>query len=179
MNLHHRFLQYCVRQVPAFIVLSSLERGELCIRSHQAHLQPLVYFLRNHSHCRFHQLTDITAVDYPQKHLRFEVVYHLLSLAFNRRLRLKVSVQETMALPSLQQLYLNSSWLEREVWDMFGVFFHHHSRLRRILTDYGFVGYPLRKDFPCSGYREVRYSEQLQKVVYEPLELSSNLRFGS
>jgi len=134
-------------------------------------------FFKKHTNTLLNVLSDICAVDYPQKKLRFEVVYNFYSLKYNYKLRLKVSVLEIMAIVSLYNIFLSSNWLEREVWDLFGVFFCDHSRLRRILTDYGFIGYPLRKDFPSVGFYEVRYSEILQKVTYEPLEFNTSLRF--
>jgi NADH dehydrogenase (ubiquinone) Fe-S protein 3 len=175
--LYYQFLNYCLKLVPRFILLASLERAELCILTQHDSVLFLILFFKKHTNTLLNVLSDITAVDYPQKRLRFEVVYNFFSIQYNYRLRFKVAVHEVMALPSLSNLYLSSNWFEREAWDLFGVFFYNHSRLRRILTDYGFVGYPLRKDFPCTGFYEVRYSESLQKVVYEPLELSCAMRF--
>ena len=177
MNLYQRFVHHCLQSVPSFVLLASLEKSEISLVTSHSALYPLVFFLRKHSNSLLNLLADITAVDYPQKALRFEVVYNFWTLKYNTKLRLKVSVMETMALPSLQGLFLNANWLEREVFDMFGVFYYNHSRLRRILTDYGFVGYPLRKDFPVTGFYEVRFSENQQRVVYEPLELSCAFRF--
>jgi NADH/F420H2 dehydrogenase subunit C len=175
--LYYQFLNYCLKLVPRFIVLASLERAELCILTQHDSLFFLILFFKKNTNTHLNVLYDITGVDYPQKRLRFEVVYNFFSIQYNYRLRFKVSINEVMALPSLSNLYLSSNWFEREAWDLFGIFFYNHSRLRRILTDYGFVGYPLRKDFPCTGFYEVRYSESLQKVVYEPLELSCSMRF--
>ena len=124
----------------------------------------------------FQQLADITAVDYPERPLRFEVVYNLLSLTKNRRVRLKVEIDEDTPLPSLSDLYPPANWFEREVYDMYGVLFDNHPDLRRILTDYGFEGYPQRKDFPLTGYTEVRYDPELRRIVYEPVKLSQDFR---
>jgi NADH dehydrogenase (ubiquinone) Fe-S protein 3 len=177
MNIYYNFVNYCLKVVPRFILLASVEKAEISILTSHESLYFLILFLRKHTNTILNVLADITAVDYPQKSLRFEVVYNFFSTKYNYRCRIKASVNEVIGLPSISNLFLNSNWLEREVFDMFGVFFYNHSRLRRILTDYGFVGYPLRKDFPCSGFYEVRYSESLQKVVYEPLELSCAMRF--
>lgn len=150
--------------------------GELVILTRSYHLLNLMRFLRDQSHCQYKVLVDVTAVDYPQREKRFEVVYMLLSLRYSSRLRVKVSVDPFEGLPSLTGLYNSANWLEREVWDMFGVFFHDHPDLRRLLTDYGFEGHPLRKDFPLTGYTEVRYDEEKKRVVCEPLELSQEFR---
>ena len=118
----------------------------------------------------FHQLVDLTAVDYPERGQRFDVVYHLLNLTKNLRLRLKVQTDEDTPVPSATAVFPNADWYEREAFDMYGVFFDGHPDLRRILTDYGFHGHPLRKDFPMTGYVEVRYDEELKRVVYEPVK---------
>jgi len=137
----------------------------------------LCFFLKKHTNTLIGSIADICAVDYTQKYLRFEVVYNTFSFKYNYKLRVKTIINEITALPSLSSLFLSSNWWEREVWDMFGIFFYDHSRLRRILTDYGFIGYPLRKDFPNVGFYEIRYSESLQKVTYEPLEFNCYTRF--
>jgi NADH-quinone oxidoreductase subunit C len=136
----------------------------------------LVKFLKENIRCLFHQLVDITAVDYPEKENRFELVYLLLSLEHNIRLKLKTNVKEDDIIDSVTYYYINADWLEREVWDMFGVYFKDHPDLRRLLTDYGFDGHPLRKDFPLTGFMEVAYDEAAQKVVYKPLELAQGYR---
>jgi len=177
MVLYYNFLNYCLQIVPRFIILASVEKAEMTILTHHDTLFFLILFFKKHTNSLLNVLSDITAVDYPQKALRFEVIYNCFSTKYNYRLRFKVAVNEIMALPSIYNIFLSSNWFEREVWDMFGVFFYNHSRLRRILTDYGFVGYPLRKDFPVTGFYEVRYSESLQKVIYEPVELSCSMRF--
>jgi len=118
----------------------------------------------------FHQLVDIAGVDYPERARRFEVVYHLLSMTKNRRIRLKVETDEDTPVPSVTSVFPNADWYEREAFDMYGIFFEGHPDLRRILTDYGFHGHPLRKDFPMTGYVEVRYDEELKRVVYEPVK---------
>ncbi len=128
-----------------------------------------VTFLRDHNDCLFNQLTDITAVDYPSRSKRFEMVYHFLSMHYNKRLRMKVAVAEEESVPSITSIFQAADWYEREVFDLFGITFEGHTDLRRILTDYTFDGHPLRKDFPLSGYYEVRYDTEAGKVVYEPV----------
>ena len=135
-----------------------------------------LFFLKNHTLCQFTILTSITGVDYPDKKSRFEIVYDLLSVVFNRRLRIKVVVDELESVNSCENIYSAANWFECEVWDMFGVFFRNHSNLRRILTDYGFEGHPLRKDFPLNGYIEVRYSENHKRVITESIEFSQEYR---
>ena len=131
-------------------------------------------FLSKTTNIQAQQLLDITAVDYPEKRARFEVKYILLSLLYNQRYQINMRVKDTVA--STEEVYLSSGWLEREVWDMFGIYFTGHKDLRRILTDYGFSGYPLRKDFPLSGYVEVRYDDEEKNVVLEPVQLAQEFR---
>ncbi len=133
-------------------------------------------FLRDDSNCRFKQLVDVCGVDYPERGKRFEVVYNLLSTEHNQRVRVKVSTDEDTPVPSACGVFSAAGWFERETWDMFGVFFSDHPDLRRILTDYGFEGHPLRKDFPLTGYVEVRYDDEQKRVVYEPVELAQEFR---
>mgnify|MGYP001209706412 CR=1 FL=1 len=133
-------------------------------------------FLRDDSSCQFKVLVDICGVDFPEKSIRYEVIYNLLSLTHNQRIRLKVMTNSDNSIPSVVSVYSAAAWYEREVWDMFGVVFSKHPDLRRILTDYGFEGHPLRKDFPLSGFVEVRYSENENKVVYEPVKLNQEFR---
>lgn len=133
-------------------------------------------FLKNHSNLQFKQLMDLTAVDYPNKLNRFELMYNFLSISKNNRIILKSFVKNNRSVTSLSSLYNSSIWLEREIWDLFGIFFNHHPDLRRILTDYGFDGFPLRKDFPLTGYVEVRYDDEKKRVLQEPLEVSQEFR---
>ena len=128
--------------------------------------------LRDHPACRFEVLIDLTAVDYPDRAKRFDVVYHLLSMSLNQRIRIRVETDEDTAVPTVSGVYPCANWYEREAFDMYGVFFEGHPDLRRILTDYGFHGHPLRKDFPMSGYVELRYDEELKRVVYEPIKMT-------
>ena len=128
--------------------------------------------LRDHPACKFEVLIDLTAVDYPDRAKRFDVVYHLLSMSLNQRVRIRVETDEDTAVPTVSDVYPCANWYEREAFDMYGVFFEGHPDLRRILTDYGFHGHPLRKDFPMSGYVELRYDEELKRVVYEPIKMT-------
>lgn len=136
--------------------------------------------LRDHTNCQYKVLSDITCVDYPERTERFEVVYQLLSIRYNHRLTIKVSVSEnndkSANIPSIYDIFSSANWYEREVWDMFGVSFNNHPDLRRILTDYGFEGHPLRKDFPLTGYTEIRYDDEMKRLVCEPLEVSQEFR---
>ncbi|MEP2718763.1 NADH-quinone oxidoreductase subunit C [Pseudophaeobacter sp.] len=149
---------------------------ELNIDVAPANIAGLVEFLKTDSNCKFSSLVDITAVDYPERGKRFDVVYHFLSMYRNQRIRLRVSVREDDMVPSIVDVHPSANWFEREVFDMFGILFSGHPDLRRILTDYGFRGYPLRKDFPTTGYTEVRYDEAEKRVVYEPVNLVQEYR---
>ena len=158
------------------VVSSAVAFGELTLVANLAHLEALVEFLRDDASCRFSTLVDITAVDNPERAQRFDMVYHFLSMYRNQRIRVKVAVREEEMVPSLVGLHPSANWFEREVFDMFGILFSGHPDLRRILTDYGFRGYPLCKDFPTTGYTEVRYDEALKRVVYEPVKLVQEYR---
>ncbi len=136
----------------------------------------LVEFLKTDPNCRFSTLVDITAVDHPERPRRFDVVYHFLSMYQNQRIRLKMAVRDEDIVPSITSVHPSANWFEREVFDMFGILFSGHPDLRRILTDYGFRGHPLRKDFPTTGYTEVRYDEVQKRVVYEPVNLVQEYR---
>ena len=136
-----------------------------------------VFILKKYTNSRIDYLSDITVVDYPMNIARFELVYNFISTAYNSRLRIKSYVNELISLSSLSLLFSSANWFEREIWDLFGIYFFEHYRLRRILTDYGFLGHPLRKDFPTSGFLEVRYNEEKQKITYEPIQLSCLGRF--
>jgi len=150
--------------------------GELNVDVTPANITGFVEFLKSDQNCKFSSLVDITAVDYPQRAKRFDVVYHFLSMYRNLRIRLRVSIREEDMVPSIVDIHPSANWFEREVFDMFGILFTGHPDLRRILTDYGFRGYPLRKDFPTTGYTEVRYDEAQKRVVYEPVSLVQEYR---
>ena len=158
------------------VIASTVAVGELTLTVNLANLETLVEFLRDDPACRFTSLVDITAIDHPERSLRFDMVYHFLSMYRNHRIRLKVAIREDEMVPSIHELHPSANWFEREVFDMFGILFSGHPDLRRILTDYGFRGYPLRKDFPTTGYTEVRYDESLKRVVYEPVNLVQEYR---
>jgi NADH-quinone oxidoreductase subunit C len=144
--------------------------GELNVTAESASIVNVLATLRDDPGLRFEQLIDICGADYPQRTRRFDVVYHLLSLTSNRRVRIKVETDEDTAVPSVTSVYPVADWFEREAFDMYGVFFSGHPDLRRLLTDYGFHGHPMRKDFPMTGYVEVRYDDELRRVVYEPVK---------
>jgi NADH-quinone oxidoreductase subunit C len=150
--------------------------GELTLTIAPASLVSFVEFLKSDRTCRFSTLIDITAIDYPEREERFDVVYHFLSMYENQRIRLKVAAREEDVVPSITGVHPSANWFEREVFDMFGVLFSGHPDLRRLLTDYGFRGHPLRKDFPTTGYVEVRYNEEAKRVVYEPVKLVQEYR---
>ncbi len=167
---------YIELKQPEAVVSTTIAFGELTVVANLANLEALVEFLRDDASCRFSTLVDITAVDHPERAQRFDVVYHFLSMYRNQRIRVKVAVREEEMVPSITDLHPSANWFEREVFDMFGILFSGHPDLRRILTDYGFRGYPLRKDFPTTGYTEVRYDEALKRVVYEPVKLVQEYR---
>ncbi|XP_063800636.1 NADH dehydrogenase [ubiquinone] iron-sulfur protein 3, mitochondrial [Pseudophryne corroboree] len=150
--------------------------GELEIMIHPDGVIPVMTFLRDHTNAQFKSLADLTAVDIPTRENRFEIVYNLLSLRYNSRIRVKTYADELTAVDSLVSVHQAANWYEREVWDMYGVFFANHPDLRRILTDYGFEGHPFRKDFPLSGYVEVRYDDEVKRVVAEPVQLAQEFR---
>jgi NADH-quinone oxidoreductase subunit C len=150
--------------------------NELIIRIERAEVVRVMKFLRDDVMCQFQQLMDITAADYPDRAERFDVVYNLLSLHHNHRVRIKLSTDEDTPVASIVDVYTVANWFEREIWDMFGVFFSDHPDLRRILTDYGFEGHPMRKDFPLTGYVELRYDDEQKRVVYEPVKLTQDFR---
>jgi NADH-quinone oxidoreductase subunit C len=150
--------------------------GELTLNVARDGMVKLLTFLRDDSQCRFETLVDICACDYPTEAERFEVVYHLLSMRLNQRIRVKVRTDENTPVPSATAVFPVANWYEREAFDMYGVLFSDHPDLRRILTDYGFEGYPLRKDFPLTGRVEVRYDESQKRVVYEPVKLMQEYR---
>jgi len=150
--------------------------GELVIKVTPSSLPKFVEFLLTDRNCKFSSLVDITAVDYPTEQKRFELVYHFLSMYMNHRVRVKASVADGEVAPSIVDVYPAANWFEREVFDMYGVMFSGHPDLRRILTDYGFRGHPLRKDFPTTGYTECRYDEAQKRVVYEPVSLTQEYR---
>ena len=153
-----------------------IAHGEITVDVAPSNIAGLAEFLKTDQNCAFSTLVDITAVDWPERPKRFDVVYHLLSMTQNQRIRVKVAVREDDIVPSITGIHPSANWFEREVFDMYGVMFSGHPDLRRILTDYGFRGHPLRKDFPTTGYVEVRYDEVEKRVIYEPVELVQEYR---
>ena len=161
---------------PHSVKTAEVVRGELVVLADRDQIESLFRFLRDDARCGFESLIDIAGVDYPGRALRFEVVYHLLSMRMNHRVRVKIKTDEGTPVPTICGIFPNANWYEREAFDMYGVAFSGHPDLRRILTDYGFEGYPLRKDFPLTGYSEVRWDEEEKRVVYEPVELVQEYR---
>ena len=161
---------------PQDVLRREVAHDELIVSVRREAIGRVLQFLRDDPGCRFDVLVDICGVDYPERAERLEVVYNLLSLTHNRRIRLKVTTDEQTPVPSATAVYSAAGWFERECWDLLGVYFADHPDLRRILTDYGFEGHPLRKDFPLTGYVEVRYDEEQKRVVYEPVKLKQEFR---
>ncbi|EWC46871.1 mitochondrial NADH-ubiquinone oxidoreductase subunit [Drechslerella stenobrocha 248] len=172
----HAYGQYIMSCLPKFVQQYSVWKDELAIYIAPQGVVPVFSFLKYHHAAQYTMVADITAVDFPSRQYRFEVVYNLLSVVYNSRIRVKTYADETSPVPSITPLYEGANWYEREVYDLFGVFFTNHPDLRRIMTDYGFDGHPLRKDFPLTGYTEVRWDEEKKRVVYEPLELTQAFR---
>ena len=155
---------------------SEIKHGQIYILINCEDLLDVILLLKTNKNIKFKQLIDITAVDYPENQKRFKIVYLLLSHELNQRIILNYYIDENQQIPSLTKIFPSANWMEREIFDMYGIKFTDHPDLRRILTDYGFEGYPLRKDFPLTGHTEVRYSEDKKKVVYEPVKLEQNYR---
>ena len=172
----HQYGQYLMSCLPRYVQQFSVWKDELAISISPQGVVPVFTFLKSHTAAEFTMIADITAVDFPSKPKRFEIVYNLLSVRHNARLRVKTYADEAQPVPSITPLYDGANWYEREVYDLFGVFFTGHPDLRRIMTDYGFDGHPLRKDFPLSGYTEIRYDEEKKRIVVEPLELTQAFR---
>ena len=155
---------------------SRINFGQLLIEINVEDLYSTILYLKTNDKCRFKQLIDITAVDYPEKYNRFKIVYLFLSHENNLRILLNINIEEKTSVPSISKIFPSANWMEREVFDMYGISFKDHPDLRKILTDYGFEGYPLRKDFPLTGHTEVRYSEDKKKVISEPVKLDQEYR---
>jgi NADH-quinone oxidoreductase subunit C len=158
------------------ILSSTIAHGQLTVTVAREHIVAVVAKLRDDDGCRFEVLIDICGVDYPARERRFDVVYHLLSVRRNLRLRIKLETDETTSVPSVVEVFPTANWFEREAYDMYGILFSGHPDLRRLLTDYGFQGYPLRKDFPLTGYVEMRYDDEQKRIVYEPVKLTQEFR---
>jgi NADH-quinone oxidoreductase subunit C len=160
----------------AAVLAAEVGRGELTVTIAPATIADFVGWLRADPNCRFTTLIDITAIDWPGREKRFDIVYHFLSMHLNQRVRVRAEVREAEIVPSIVEEFPSANWYEREVFDMYGILFSGHPDLRRILTDYGFRGHPLRKDFPTTGYVELRYDEKQKRVVYEPVKLTQEYR---
>ena len=155
---------------------SKISHSQIYININSEDIVDVILFLKNNEKTKFRQLIDITAVDFPEDEIRFKLVYLLLSHEFNKRIIIEIDVKEKEIVGSITSIYPAANWMEREVFDMYGIDFKDHPDLRRILTDYGFEGHPLRKDFPLTGHNEVRYSHETKKVIYEPVKLEQNYR---
>lgn len=167
---------YIAGGLPGDVRGTEVRNGELTLIARRDGIEKVATYLRDDSNCQFKVLIDVCGVDYPERSERFEVVYHFLSVSQNLRVRVKILTDETTPVPSIVEIFSAAGWYEREVWDLYGVYFANHPDLRRILTDYGFEGHPLRKDFPLTGYVEVRYDEEQKRVVYEPVSLAQEFR---
>jgi len=170
-------LEY-VKVLSKIIPMSGIQvfNNEIVLIIRLKQIIPIIRFLRDHLNCQFKLLVAISGVDHLETSSRFEINYEILSLKFNSRIRIKTYTNEITCVASIVRIHSSANWWEREIWDLYGLFFKNHPDLRRILTDYGFEGYPLRKDFPLSGYTEVRYDERQKRIVCEPLELSQEFR---
>ncbi|MEM7025079.1 MAG: NADH-quinone oxidoreductase subunit C, partial [Pseudomonadota bacterium] len=158
------------------LIESSIAHGELTLLVQPGSIARVLTYLRDEPNCQFKLLVDLCGADYPEREQRFEVVYHLLSPRQNQRIRVKLTTDENTPVPSVTEVFSSAMWYERETWDMYGIFFSDHPDLRRLLTDYGFEGHPLRKDFPQTGYVELRYDDEQKRVVYEPVRLREDWR---
>lgn len=180
MDEHSQALQelgeHIAKQCNGDVQDHSVAYGELSLSVAAGNIQKVLRVLKTDTACLFHVLIDVCGVDYPERSPRFDVVYNLLSLKRNLRVRVKVAVDEDDQVPTVTSVFPGAGWYEREVWDLYGIFFSDHPDLRRILTDYGFDGHPLRKDFPLTGHVEVRYDDEQRRVVYEPVKLTQEFR---
>ena len=163
-------------ELASLVQKSLIENQELLIEINEKDLEEVVQFLKSNERFKFRQLIDIAGVDYPEEEKRFQLVYLLLSHENNNRIKISISFETNQVINSITKIFPSANWMEREVFDMYGIKFKNHPDLRRILTDYGFKGHPLRKDFPLTGFNEVRYSEKEKKVIYEPVKLEQNYR---
>ena len=168
--------QHAITAIDPHLLTSHIAHGELTITVARERIGEVLTKLRDDLDCQFEILIDICGVDYPARKNRFDVVYHLLSVRRNHRIRIKLETDEATPVPSVISVFPGANWYEREAYDMYGILFSDHPDLRRLLTDYGFEGYPLRKDFPLTGYKEVRYDDEQKRVVYEPVRLTQEFR---
>lgn len=175
-QMQRELADYLSGQLDTELVDTGFILDELVIRTRPQYILKVLTFLRDDSQCQFRCLVDLCGTDYPEREQRFDVVYNLLSVQQNNRIRVKVATDEVTPVPSVSGVFPSADWFERETWDMYGVFFSDHPDLRRLLTDYGFEGHPLRKDFPLTGHVEVRYDDEQKRVVYEPVKLVQDFR---
>ena len=167
---------YVAAALPEEVIGTRVALGELMVRVERGAVVRVLTFLRDDSNCQFKCLMDVCGVDFPDREERFDVVYNLLSLRHNHRIRVMLSTDEGNPVPSVTGVFSSAGWWEREAWDLVGIYFSDHPDLRRILSDYGFEGHPLRKDFPLTGYVELRYDDEQKRVVYEPVKLTQDFR---
>lgn len=172
----HDLGDHIAAALPKEVITHEVKTGELIVRVRRESIVKVLTFLRDEANCQFKLLVDLCGVDYPERKNRFDVVYNLLSLTQNVRVRIKVETDEATPVPSVTNVFSAANWYERETWDLYGIAFSDHPDLRRIMTDYGFEGHPLRKDFPLTGYVEVRYDDEQKRVVYEPVKLTQEFR---
>lgn len=172
----HELGEHAARSLKSAVVSYAVAYGELNIVAEAERIQAVIKFLRDDKKCRFVSIIDVCGVDYPTREKRFDVVYHLLSPSRNLRVRVKVMTDENTPVPSICDIFPGANWFEREAYDLYGILFTGHPELRRLLTDYGFEGYPLRKDFPLTGFVEVRWDDEAKRVVYEPVRLAQEFR---
>ena len=168
--------EHIANALPNVVLGQQIAYGELALTVDAASIVAVAEFLRDDAQCRFISFIDVTAVDYPERDQRFEVVYHFMSPYLNHRIRVKLAADDLTPVPSITGVFRGADWFERETYDLYGVLFSGHGDLRRILTDYGFDGHPLRKDFPVSGFVQVKYDEERKRVVYEPVKLMQEFR---
>ncbi len=168
--------EHIAAALPEAVIDVEVVHGELMVRVQRNAIVRVLSFLRDDSACHFKCLMDVCGVDYPGRGERFEVVYNLLSLGHNQRVRVKLTTDEETPVPSVSGVFSSAGWWEREAWDLYGIYFSDHPDLRRILTDYGFEGHPMRKDFPLTGFVEMRYDDEQKRVVYEPVRLTQEFR---
>jgi len=172
----HDLGDYVAAAMPRDVVSTDIICDELVISARAGTIIKLLTFLRDDSNCQFRQLVDLCGVDYPDRDIRFEVVYNLLSLTLNQRIRVKITVADGVPVPSVTGVFSGAGWYERETWDLYGIYFSDHPDLRRLLTDYGFEGHPLRKDFPLTGRVEMRYDQAQKRIVYDSVNLTQEYR---
>lgn len=168
--------EHIAESLEGSVISAQVVHNEMIVTAERGDICKVLQFLRDDPECQFKMLMSVAGVDYPERVQRFEVVYNLLSLTQNNRVRVKIVVGEDEFVPTVTKIFSTAGWFEREAWDLYGIYFDGHTDLRRILTDYGFEGHPLRKDFPLTGYVELRYDEEQRRVVYEPVKLAQDFR---